>query len=156
MIAAAQTTASLYKCYSGEIRKIVYPVRWCKMERFSEYRIMWVLVLFDLPTETKKDRKAASEFRKRLLKDGFTMFQFSIYVRHCASQENAEVHIKRVKSFLPEYGQVGIFCITDKQFGNIEIFYGKKPQSVNTPGQQLELFWNEKQYVYIIKSKNGK
>ena len=110
------------------------------MERFSEYLIMWVLVLFDLPTETKKDRKAASEFRKKLLKDGFTMFQFSIYVRHCASQENAEVHIKRVKSFLPEYGQVGIFCITDKQFGNIEIFYGKKPQSVNAPGQQLELF----------------
>ena len=110
------------------------------MERFSEYRIMWVLVLFDLPTETKKDRKAASEFRKKLLKDGFTMFQFSIYVRHCASQENADVHIKRVKSSLPEYGQVGIFCITDKQFGNIEIFYGKKPQTLNTPGQQLELF----------------
>ena len=110
------------------------------MERFSEYRIMWVLVLFDLPTETKKDRKAASEFRKKLLKDGFTMFQFSIYVRHCASQENADVHIKRVKASLPEYGQVGIFCITDKQFGNIEIFYGKKPQTLNTPGQQLELF----------------
>ena len=110
------------------------------MERFSEYRIMWVLVLFDLPTETKMDRKAASEFRKKLLKDGFTMFQFSIYVRHCASQENADVHIKRVKSFLPEYGQVGIMCITDKQFGNIELFYGKKVVDVNTPGQQLELF----------------
>ena len=25
MIAASQTTASLYKCYSGELRKIVYP-----------------------------------------------------------------------------------------------------------------------------------
>ena len=73
------------------------------MERFSEYRIMWVLVLFDLPTETKKDRKASAEFRKNLVRDGFTMFQFSIYIRHCASQENAAVHIKRVKSFLPEY-----------------------------------------------------
>lgn len=110
------------------------------MERFSEYRIMWVLVLFDLPTETKKDRKAAAGFRKRLLDDGFTMFQFSIYVRHCASMENANVHIKRVKSFLPEYGQIGIFCITDKQFGNIEIYNGKKPQPVNAPGQQIELF----------------
>ncbi len=70
------------------------------MDRFSEYRIMWVLVLFDLPTETKKKkRKAYSDFRKNLQRDGFTMFQFSIYVRHCASQENAEVHIKRVKSF---------------------------------------------------------
>ena len=96
------------------------------MNRFSEYRIMWVLVFFDLPTETKKEKKMSADFRKRLLADGFTMFQFSIYIRHCASRENAEVHIKRVKSFLPEHGQVGIMCITDKQFGNIELFYGKK------------------------------
>ena len=68
------------------------------------------------------------------------MFQFSIYVRHCASQENAQVHIKRVKSFLPDYGKVGIMCITDKQFGDIEIFYGKKIQDVKPAEQQLELF----------------
>ena len=49
-----------------------------------------------------------------------------------------------MKSFLPEYGQVGILCITDKQFGQIELFYGKKSQEVNAPGQQLELFWNNK------------
>ena len=103
------------------------------MDRFSEYRVMWILVLFDLPTETKKDKKAYADFRKNLQRDGFTMFQFSIYVRHCASSENAAVHIKRVKSFLPEFGQVG-------QFGQIELFYGKKPQGVKTPGQQLELF----------------
>ena len=88
------------------------------MDRLSEYRIMWVLVLFDLPTETKKEKKAYADFRKNLQKDGFTMFQFSIYVRHCASSENAAVHIKRVKSFLPELGHVGVMCITDKQFGN--------------------------------------
>ncbi len=110
------------------------------MQRFSEYRVMWLLVLFDLPTETKKDKKAYALFRKNLIRDGFTMFQFSIYIRHCASMENAEVHKKRVKSFLPEFGKVGIICITDKQFGNIELFYGNKPQHTNAPGQQLELF----------------
>ena len=110
------------------------------MDRFSEYRVMWILVLFDLPTETKKDKKAYALFRKNLQRDGFTMFQFSIYVRHCASQENAAVHIKRVKSFLPEYGNVGIICITDKQFANIELFYGKKPLPPEAPGQLLELF----------------
>ena len=110
------------------------------MNGFSEYRVMWLLVLFDLPTETKKDIREYTIFRKNLLRDGFTMFQFSIYVRHCASLENAEVHKKRVKSFLPRYGKVGIICITDKQFGNIELFYGNKPQVPNTPGQQLELF----------------
>ena len=110
------------------------------MERFSEYRIMWVLVFFDLPTETKKERKIYLEFRKQLIKDGFTMFQFSIYLRHCASRENADVHIKRVKKLLPEKGNIGILCITDKQFGNMEIFYGKKIQEKQTEGQQLELF----------------
>lgn len=110
------------------------------MDRFSEYRIMWILVFFDLPTETKKDKKAYADFRKNLQRDGFSMFQFSIYVRHCASMENAEVHIRRVKSFLPLFGQVGIMCVTDKQFGNIELFYGQKPLPPDTPGQQLELF----------------
>ena len=62
------------------------------------------------------------------------------YQPFSASSENAAVHIKRVKSFLPEYGQVGIICITDKQFGEIELFYGKKASGVKTPGQQLELF----------------
>ena len=110
------------------------------MDRFSEYRIMWILVFFDLPTDTKKDRKASADFRKNLQRDGFTMFQFSIYIRHCASQENAAVHIKRVKSFLPVKGSVGIMCITDKQFEGIELFYGQKNNDLNAPGQQLELF----------------
>jgi CRISPR-associated protein Cas2 len=101
---------------------------------------MWVMVFFDLPTETKKERKVAADFRKRIINDGFTMFQFSIYLRHCASRENAEVHIKRVKSILPELGHVGILCITDKQFGQMELFQGKKPKATIVPYQQLELF----------------
>ncbi len=110
------------------------------MERFSEYRIMWVLVFFYLPTETKKDRKAYADFRKKLVADGFVMFQFSIYLRHCASAENADVHIKRVQRALPEYGKVGILRITDKQFGDMELFIGKKSVVLNAPVQQLELF----------------
>lgn len=101
---------------------------------------MWVLVFFDLPTETKKERKVAGEFRKKILADGFAMFQFSIYLRHCASMENAQVHIKRVKKILPEKGHVGIMSITDKQFGMMEIFYGKKTTDRVDIPQQLELF----------------
>lgn len=68
------------------------------------------------------------------------MFQFSIYLRHCASRENADVHVQRVKNNLPPNGHVGILCITDKQFGNMELFIGKKEKEVTTPYQQLELF----------------
>ena len=110
------------------------------LSRLSEYRIMWLLVFFDLPTETKKDRRVYADFRKRLIQDGFTMFQFSIYLRHCASMENAEVHMRRVRSILPDCGHVGMLCITDKQFANMEIFYARKTIEPTAPGQQLELF----------------
>lgn len=98
------------------------------------------MVLFDLPTETKKDTKSAAKFRKHLLEYGFTMFQFSIYIRHCPSYENAKVHIARVKRILPEYGKVGIMCITDKQFGSMELFIGRKSAETPPVVQQLELF----------------
>lgn len=108
--------------------------------RFNQYRIMWLFVFFDLPTQTKKEVKAANKFRKTLLKDGFTMFQFSIYLRHCPSRENANVHEKRIKRALPEYGKVGILKVTDKQFGMMEIFIGTKEIAIPSPVQQLELF----------------
>lgn len=108
--------------------------------RLNAYRIMWVLVFFDLPTETAKERKIAARFRKEMMKDGFVMFQFSIYMRHCPSRENAEVHIRRVKNQLPEKGHVGVLCITDKQFGSMEIFFGRKVKPIAPPSQQLELF----------------
>ena len=101
---------------------------------------MWVLVFFDLPTETAAERKIYTKFRKDILKDGFQMFQFSIYLRHCASRENADVHIKRVKKLLPGKGHVGIMCVTDKQFGMMEIFHGQKVVQASAPVQQLEMF----------------
>ena len=110
------------------------------IDRLNAYRVMWILVFYDLPTDTKKERQRAAKFRKNIMADGFTMFQFSIYVRHCASMDNAQVHVKRVQAMLPDNGNVGILCITDKQFADIKIFYCKKEKSPSTPYQQLELF----------------
>lgn len=108
--------------------------------RINAYRAMWVMVLFDLPTETKIERKIYARFRKNMLKDGFVMFQFSAYLRHCPSKENANVHVRRIKSILPEKGHVCILCITDKQFGDMEIFRGLKPEQKKEIPQQLQLF----------------
>ena len=101
---------------------------------------MWVFVMFDLPTETKAQRKAYARFRKDMLADGFQMFQFSMYIRHCPSKENADVHVKRVKKMLPSKGHVGMMTITDKQFGMMEVFHGKEPKLVPQTVQQLEMF----------------
>lgn len=108
--------------------------------RINAYRAMWVLVFYDLPTETKSMQKEARQFRKHLEEDGFVLFQFSIYIRHCPSRENAEVHMKRVKENLPKYGKVAIMQVTDKQFGEIQIFYSKQEEAPPPIYVQLELF----------------
>jgi CRISPR-associated protein Cas2 len=101
---------------------------------------MWVIAMFDLPTDTPKARKAYARFRKALIEDGFTMMQYSVYTRHCASIENAEVHVKRMGAQVPSKGEVRFLTITDRQFGRINVFIGKKRQT-NTPSpSQLELF----------------
>ena len=108
--------------------------------RLNAYRIMWLFVFFDLPTTTKKERRKASKFRKSLLDDGFSMMQYSVYVRHCASRENMDVHIKRVEKNIPELGHVNILPVTDKQYGNIINFWGKKEISLENAPMQLEIF----------------
>lgn len=107
---------------------------------FGGLNTMWVIVLFDLPTDTQKARKAYTQFRKYLLDDGFSMMQYSVYIRHSASDENAQVHAKRIKSSLPPDGEVRIIKITDKQFGNIDVFYGKKRIPVENAPLQLQFF----------------
>lgn len=104
------------------------------------YRIMWLFVFFDLPTETKKNRKDAQLFRKNIQKDGFTMMQFSVYVRHCASSESADVHEKRIFNLLPPLGKVSLLRITDKQYGNIHNFWGAIEAPKAPHPKQLELF----------------
>ena len=53
---------------------------------------------------------------------------------------NAEVHINRVKQWLPPYGKVAILTITDKQFEGIEIFYCQSKKDPPKDCIQLTLF----------------
>ncbi len=107
---------------------------------FGGLQTVWTLVLFDLPTDSSEARKQYTLFRKFLLKDGFSMMQYSIYMRHHASEENAQVHIQRVIQHLPDNGEVRIIKITDKQFSRIEVFYGKRPKQAEKPPEQLQFF----------------
>ncbi|HOE11645.1 MAG TPA: CRISPR-associated endonuclease Cas2 [bacterium] len=101
---------------------------------------MWIVVMFDLPMDTKKARYAYAQFRKELLKDGFEKMQYSVYIRHSSSEENAEVHENRVKRTLPPDGEVRILTITDKQFERMRVFWGKRRKPPESPPQQLMFF----------------
>ena len=96
--------------------------------------------MFDLPVITKKERKDAALFRKNLEKDGFTMHQFSVYIRYCGSLESAQVHIKRVKSITPEKGHVSVHSITDKQYSNNIHIWGAIEKKIRPTPLQLDFF----------------
>jgi len=109
-------------------------------EAITGYKLMWLYVMFDLPVETKIQRKRAAQFRKNLLKDGFGMHQFSVYIRHCASYEAADVHVERVKHLVPDEGSVSILKVTDKQFEQTIHFVGRKSKPAPPTPMQLEFF----------------
>ena len=106
----------------------------------SQYQAMWLLVCFDLPVQTKIQRRNAARFRKELQKDGFGMMQYSVYIRPCPSNETMHVHVKRVQALIPEEGMVSILRITDKQFSQTINLLGKKREPPPPAPIQLELF----------------
>lgn len=107
---------------------------------FSGYRAMWLFAMFDLPVVTKAEKKRAARFRKDLLLRGFTMLQYSVYARHCSSEEFADGIKAEVRHVLPDHGQVRLVAITDRQFGKMEVFRGKTAAQTEEPPPQLMLF----------------
>jgi len=106
----------------------------------SGYRIVWLFVLFDLPVLTKKQRKAATQFRKNLLDLGFAMSQFSVYLKFCAGKEQADGLCRKVEYAMPSQGKVHIVAITDKQYENIRTYRGMNREPRFKNPDQLALF----------------
>ena len=104
------------------------------------YRLMWILVMFDLPTETKPQRKAASDFRNFLLDEGFERSQFSIYARFINGKEAFESRIRRIERALPARGDVQVLSMTDRQYRDIVHFSDQGRRSSRQNPSQLVLF----------------
>lgn len=106
----------------------------------SGYRIMWMMVMFDLPVVSAEERMAANKFRLKLLDMGFLRCQLSVYMRFCTSGEQVLTYCRRVEAALPDGGQVNIIQLTDKQYERIISFYcGMAQPSKKTP-EQFDIF----------------
>lgn len=101
---------------------------------------MWVMVLFDLPTSTKKERKSYTKFRSFLLDNGFEMAQYSVYVRHTSGKEAIQAIIRKVESAMPPEGKVDILQFTDKQYENIVCLRGDRRHDSPKNPEQLVMF----------------
>lgn len=106
----------------------------------SGYRLMWLVVMFDLPVIEREERKAATAFRNHLLDMGFEMSQFSVYVRFCSSPTQIDTYCKRIEKCLPTGGKVSILQFTDKQYERIISYHGTAQQPAQKPPDQFDLF----------------
>lgn len=96
--------------------------------------------MFDLPVKTRAQRRLYARFRKLLLSDGFCRIQYSVYARYCPSEESAQARREAVRHGLPPEGQVRLLSVTDRQFGKMDSYVGKKRTSTEEAPQQLMLF----------------
>ena len=101
---------------------------------------MWLFAMFDLPVKTQANRRQYVRFRKALLKEGFTMLQYSVYARYCRSEEATVAYRRHLEGWLPPQGQVRLLSVTDRQFGKMEVFFGTKRAPTEDPPAQLMLF----------------
>ena len=106
----------------------------------SGYRLMWVLVMFDLPVDTQEAVKAANDFRNDLLDLGFERCQYSVYLRFVEGREQAETTMRRVKAVLPNGGKVYVLYFTDKQYAGIVRFENRKRREKPKNPEQFQLF----------------
>lgn len=106
----------------------------------SAYKIMWMVVMFDLPVDTKAARRAATKFREHLLDLGFEMCQFSVYARFCNGREQFEAYTRKIEAGLPGIGDVHILHFTDRQYESIIRFSGRSRNASREKPGQLALF----------------
>ncbi len=106
----------------------------------GDLRHMWIIVFFDLPVKKPEQRRAATQFRNFLLKDGYMMLQFSVYGRVVKGQEGVDKHMKRAQSHLPDHGSIRALQVTDKQFARMRILLGNLVPEELSGGEQLLFF----------------
>lgn len=103
---------------------------------------MRVMIFFDLPTETAKDRKIYNKFRKFLINEGFIMLQESVYAKLALNNSIVNSIKDKINKNRPPKGIVQLLVITEKQFSSIEYIVGNKTSNVVDNTERFVLLWN--------------
>ena len=106
----------------------------------SKYRMAWVLVFFDLPVGTPEERKAANNFRKDLIHDGYMMVQFSVYARPCGTADRVDTQVRRLKLKIPSKGEVRGLMISDAQWGRMIVMRSQQTAEAEKMPAQMQFF----------------
>ena len=128
------------------------------MSALYEDKFMRVLLMFDVPVKSKKEQKYATKFRNALIKQGFFMMQFSVYMKICKGVVSAKSAVERVRGILPPLGNVRALIITEKQFDNMQILLGSAGfnERVNDDKNLVLFAFDEKMGDYRYLSESAK
>ena len=107
----------------------------------SSYRSMRIILMFDLPSVEDYEKKEYSQFRKALLRNGYSMMQYSIYIKVSNLQVDLKKEIAKFKDKIPRDGNIRMIAITEKQYQAMEIVLGNKKID--------EIYNNSERYVKI-------
>lgn len=98
---------------------------------------MRVIVFFDLPVTTDKNRREYREFRKFLIKSGFLMMQESVYCKLAQNSVAADAITENLRKHRPTTGLVQVLKVTEKQYAKMEFIVGKSTSQVIDSDERL-------------------
>jgi len=101
---------------------------------------MWILAMFDLPTNSKAERREMTVFRKLLQSQGLFRMQFSVYARFCDNRRLTDTVLHAIRKGVPPKGEVRLIYITDKQYAEMFIFEGTVKKRPESEPEQLTFF----------------
>ena len=106
----------------------------------SRIKSMWILAMFDLPTNTKDERREMTVFRKLLQSLGLFRIQFSVYARFCDNRRLTDTMLRAIRQGIPRKGEVRVIYVTDKQYSEMFIFEGTVKKRPESEPEQLTFF----------------
>ena len=107
----------------------------------NEIKYMRLILFFDLPSKESYEKKEYTYFHKALVKNGYIMMQFSVYIKATNSFSKINREIDKLRKYIPRGGNIRIISITETQYNNMTIILGHK--NIN------EIYNNTKRYIKI-------
>lgn len=98
----------------------------------KEVRYMRILVFFDLPVRTARQRKDYRLFRKFLLSDGYLQLQESVYSKLVINDGVAGYAVDRLRRNRPPAGLVQVMRVTEAAYATMEYVTGDEPDQEKT------------------------
>lgn len=104
------------------------------------FRFMRIILMYDLPMITASDRRIYNKFHRSLIREGFYMLQFSVYVKLAINRTVCEQIRLRIRKFKPEKGFISLLEVTEKQFASMEFISGTHTSDVLSTTDRITFF----------------